>query len=106
MHGNIAHNLVSAELAISQAFSPLTSFVQCVPRGPPLVSLTASWVMVAKTVNDRIPDRTVHRNQNLFRETNPHRIKNQPAATEIAQAQIVDGLDRGRVFTQSSVQNG
>jgi len=62
--------------------------------------------MVAKAINDRIPDRTVHRNQNLLRETNPHRIKNQPAATEVAQAQIVDGLDRRRVFTQSSVQNG
>ena len=81
VHGNVAHNLVNTELAISQAFSPRTPFVQCVPRRSLLVSSPASWVVAAKTINDRIPDRTVHCNQNLLRKTNPHRIKNQPAAS-------------------------
>ena len=77
--------------------------MQCVPRRPPLVLSAASWVMVTKTVNNRIPDRTVDRNQNLLRKADPHRIKNQPAATEVPQAQVIDGLDRGRMFTQPSV---
>ena len=54
--------------------------------------------MVSETIQDRIPCRTVCRDQNLFGQTDPYWIKNQPTALKVEKAKIIGDPNRFRMF--------
>lgn len=92
------HYFARIKLAFAQFFCPPTPRVERIPQGPFLISPAGSRVVVAESVDNRIPCWTVCRDQDLLCQTDPHRIKNQPPTPEILKAQIVNNSNRLRVF--------
>ena len=79
---------------ILQVDRPGSTRVQCVPLRPPLIPTPPAWIVVAKSVNDHIPERLVLGDEHLFCQLDPHRIENQPPTAEIRRLQILNSFDR------------
>ena len=90
--------------AFPQIERPISTRMQSVPLRAPLIPTPSAWIIVAKPVYDDIPERLILGDQHLFRQSNPHRIKNQPATREVGDAQVLRSLDRPGVVSQSLVE--
>ncbi|MDE2746804.1 MAG: hypothetical protein OXI41_12585 [Chloroflexota bacterium] len=78
---------------VSQVERPLAARVERVPLRPPLIPASPPWIIVAKSVNDNVPDRLILGDEHLFRQSDPNRIENQPATRELAEEQVLRRFD-------------
>lgn len=74
-------------------FCPLSSRMDSIPPRTLLVLPCRPLIVVAKTINDDIPYRTVFRNQQLLGEPDPYRIQDKPPTTKIGKVQVLGAVD-------------
>ena len=91
--------------AILQVERPVSTRMQRVPLRAPLIPTPSAWIIVAEPVYDDIPERLILGDQYLFRQSNPHWIKNQPTTREVGDAQVLRSLDRPCVVSQPLVEH-